>query len=184
MEIVLLERVEKLGFIGDVVKVKDGYARNFLLPQGKALRATKANLVQFEKMKAEIEANNLKLKTEAEAVARKMGDSLAVSLVRAASEAGALYGSASARDIAEAVTALGYKLDRNQVILAAPIKTLGLTKVTLRLHPEVSAPLLVNIARTEEEAAIQLQKGRAVSKAELAAEKEAAEDAIDAANAA
>lgn len=151
MEVVLLERVEKLGQMGDVVSVKPGYGRNFLLPQGKALRATKANLAQFEAQRAQLEARNLELRKEAEAVETKLnGESVIV--IRSASETGQLYGSVATRDVASALTEAGFTVARQQVELQRPIKMLGLHDVLIRLHPEVSATVTVNVARTQEEA--------------------------------
>ena len=158
MEIVLLERVAKLGQIGDVVNVKNGYARNFLLPQRKALRATKANMAVFESQRKEIEANNLKAKTEAEAVAAKMTD-VSVVLIRQAGESGQLFGSVSARDIATALEEAGYKIDKNQVVLDRSLKTLGLYDIKVRLHAEVDLMVVINIARSAEEAEIQAEGG-------------------------
>lgn len=151
MEVILLERVQKLGQMGDVVRVRDGFARNFLLPQKKALRATETNRQLFEAQRAQLEAHNLEQKTEAEAVAAKL-DGQAVVLIRQASDRGQLYGSVSSRDIAEALTEAGFTVTRTQVILNAPIKTLGLTEVPVRLHPEVESIITVNAARSEEEA--------------------------------
>ena len=162
MEIILLERVEKLGQMGDVVKVKPGYARNFLLPQGKALRANKNNLERFETEKAQREADNLSRRSEAETEAGKMGG-LAVSMVRAASEMGQLFGSVTSRDIAEAVTEAGFTITRNQVVMEKAIKTLGLHDTRLRLHPEVSVTVTVNVARSLDEAKTQLETGVAVT---------------------
>jgi len=162
MEIILLERVEKLGQMGDVVKVKPGYARNFLLPQGKALRANKNNLERFETEKAQREADNLSRRSEAETEAGKM-DGLAVSMVRAASEMGQLFGSVTSRDIAEAVTEAGFTITRNQVVMDKAIKTLGLHDTRLRLHPEVSVTVTVNVARSLDEAKTQLETGVAVT---------------------
>lgn len=162
MEIILLERVEKLGQMGDVVKVKPGYARNFLLPQGKALRANKGNLERFETEKAQREADNLSRRSEAETEAGKM-DGLAVSMVRAASEMGQLFGSVTSRDIAEAVTEAGFTVTRNQVVMDKAIKTLGLHDTRLRLHPEVSVTVTVNVARSLDEAKTQLETGIAVT---------------------
>jgi large subunit ribosomal protein L9 len=176
MEIILLERVEKLGQIGDVVKVKPGFARNYLLPQKKALRATKANLAVFEKQRAQIEANNLELKAEAEKVAGRMND-VQIVVIRQAGDSGQLYGSVSARDISEALTAGGYTVDRSQVAIEHPIKTLGLEKVRLRLHPEVSVTITVNVARSAEEAEMQRARGGMVSSSLLDDEEEAAEAA-------
>ncbi|OKH87055.1 50S ribosomal protein L9 [Thalassospira sp. TSL5-1] len=161
MEVILLQRVEKLGQMGDVVTVKPGHARNRLLPQGMALRATKANIAVFEAQKAQLEADNLERRNEAEKVAESLG-SLAVTLVRQASDVGQLYGSVTARDIASAVTEAGCTISRGQVRLDAPIKTLGLHDITVALHPEVLITVTANVARTEEDAAEQLRKGAAV----------------------
>ena len=162
MEIILLERVEKLGQMGDVVKVKPGYARNFLLPQGKALRANKANLERFETEKAQREADNLSRRSDAETEAGKM-DGLAVSMVRAASEMGQLFGSVTSRDIANAITEAGFTLGRSQVIMETAIKTLGLHDIRVRLHPEVTVTVVVNVARSLDEAETQLKTGVAVT---------------------
>ena len=162
MQIILLERIEKLGQMGDLVNVKAGYARNYLLPQGKALRAIKANMEQFEKERAQREAENLTKRSEAETEAAKMSD-LAVSMVRAASEMGQLFGSVTSRDIAEAVTKAGYTINRSQVVMDRAIKTLGLNDVRNRLHPEVSVSVTVNIARSLAEAETQLKTGVAVT---------------------
>lgn len=161
MDIILLERVENLGQMGDLVKVKPGYARNFLLPTGKALRATKANMERFESERVQREADNLTRKSEAEGIAKKMED-LSVSLIRAASEMGQLYGSVTSRDIAEGVTAQGYTVSKNQVDLNTAIKTLGLMPVNVILHPEVSVEVTVNIARSKDEAEEQIKLGRAI----------------------
>ena len=161
MDIILLERVENLGQMGDLVKVKPGYARNFLLPTGKALRATKANMERFESERVQREADNLTRKSEAEGIAKKMQD-LSVSLIRAASEMGQLYGSVTSRDIAEGVTAQGYSVSKNQVDLNTAIKTLGLMPVNVILHPEVSVEVTVNIARSKDEAEEQIKLGRAI----------------------
>lgn len=158
MDVILLERVEKLGQLGQVVKVKAGYARNYLLPQKKALRATKDNLAYFEAQKAQLEARNLELKKEAEVVATKV-NGLAVVVVRQAAESGVLYGSVTSRDVAEAVTAAGTTIARAQVAIAEPIKTLGLFKVKVVLHPEVFVNVTVNVARSVEEAAVQAARG-------------------------
>ena len=162
MEIILLERVEKLGQMGDVVKVKPGYARNFLLPQGKALRANKANLERFETEKSQREADNLARRSDAETEAGKM-DGLAVSMVRAASEMGQLFGSVTSRDISEAVTEAGVTITRSQVIMEKSIKTLGLHETRIRLHPEVTVNVTVNVARSLDEAETQLRTGVAVT---------------------
>ena len=161
MDIILLERIENLGQMGDLVKVKPGYARNFLLPTGKALRATKANMERFESERVQREADNLTRKSEAEGIAKKMED-LSVSLIRAASEMGQLYGSVTSRDIAEGVTAQGYSVSKNQVDLNTAIKTLGLMPVNVILHPEVSVKVTVNIARSKDEAEEQIKLGRAI----------------------
>lgn len=154
MEVVLLERIEKLGQMGDVVQVKDGFARNFLLPRGKALRANKANLSRFEEDRAQLEARNLELKKEAAAVDDKL-EGYAIIVIRQAGESGQLYGSVSPRDIAEGLTEGGFSVARGQVVLAAPIKILGLHEVSVKLHPEVTSTVIVNVSRTEEEAEAQ-----------------------------
>jgi large subunit ribosomal protein L9 len=151
MQVVLLERITKLGQMGDVVTVKDGYARNFLLPQGKALRANKSNLERFESERAQLEARNLEQKSEAESVKAKL-DGETVIIIRQSGETGQLYGSVSPRDIAEALTDKGFNLERGQIGLDAPIKILGLHETNVTLHPEVSSTVVVNVARTEEEA--------------------------------
>jgi large subunit ribosomal protein L9 len=161
MEVILLERVEKLGQMGDVVKVKPGFARNFLLPQKKALRATEANKKRFENERAQLEAVNLKHRQEAEAMAAKMRD-LKVMVIRQAGEAGQLYGSVTSRDVAEAVTAAGFTIERRQVRLDVPIKAIGIYTVRIVLHPEVTLDIGVNVARSEEEAEIQARTGKAV----------------------
>ena len=176
MEIVLLERVEKLGQMGDVVAVKPGYARNFLLPQKKALRATKENLAVFEKQKKQLEADNLSQKKEAEKVAAKM-DGCAVSLIRQAGESGQLYGSVSAKDIADAVTEKGFTVKKQQIDLNMAIKTLGLFDVRVMLHPEVSQTVIVNVARSDEEAKIQLETGSALIATNAEPEEEVEEEA-------
>lgn len=151
MEVILLERIGRLGQMGETVKVKDGYARNFLLPQGKALRANEANKKKFEGQRAQLEAQNLERKNEASAVAEKLnGESFIV--VRSAGETGQLYGSVSTRDIAEIISANGFTLHRNQVELNHPIKSIGLHEVSISLHPEVQVQVTVNIARSAEEA--------------------------------
>ncbi|MCG2841706.1 50S ribosomal protein L9 [Sandaracinobacter sp. RS1-74] len=154
MDVILLERVEKLGRIGDVVSVKPGFARNFLLPRGKALRATDANKAKFEAQRAHIEADNAKRREAAEATAGTMTD-VSVVLIRQASNAGALYGSVSARDIAEALAEGGHKVLKSAVVLDKPIKTLGVSEVKLVLHPEVTVTAKVNVARSPEEAELQ-----------------------------
>ena len=154
MDIILLERIAKLGQMGDVVTVKDGYARNFLLPQGRALRANKANMAHFETQRAELEARNLERKKEADAVAEKLNGNTYIA-VRSAGETGQLYGSVAARDIAETLAEAGFKVARNQVQLQNPIKIIGLHTVTIALHPEVDAEVTMNVARSEDEAARQ-----------------------------
>lgn len=151
MQVILLERIAKLGQMGDTVKVRDGYARNFLLPQGKALRANKANLERFENERAQLEARNLERKSEAAAVASKM-DGEALVMIRSAGETGQLYGSVSTRDIADGLTAAGFTVVRSQVELRSPIKTIGLHSVLIQLHPEVEVAVTVNVARSEDEA--------------------------------
>jgi len=154
MEVVLLERIERLGQMGDVVRVKPGFARNFLLPQKKALRATKDNLARFERQRGDLEARNLERKKEAEQVAGKM-EGATVILVRQAGDTGQLYGSVSARDIMDGLAGNGMKVERQQVVLDRPIKTLGIHKVRIALHPEVSVNVDVNVARSEAEAEAQ-----------------------------
>ncbi len=154
MDVILLERVEKLGRIGDVVNVKPGFARNFLLPRGKALRATDANKAKFEAQRAQIEADNAKRREAAEAQAKTMTD-VSVVLIRQASNAGALYGSVSARDIAEAVVEAGHKVSKSAIVLDKPIKLLGISDVKIVLHPEVTLTAKVNVARSPEEAELQ-----------------------------
>jgi large subunit ribosomal protein L9 len=170
MDVILLERVAKLGQMGDVVSVKEGYARNFLLPQKKALRASQANIAQFEAQKAQLEARNLETKKEAEDMAGRL-DGQQLIVIRSASDAGSLYGSVTPRDAAEVATAEGYSIDRKQVALTAPIKELGLHEMIVRLHPEVEATIQINVARSVEEAELQAS-GKSIQ--ELAAEEEAA----------
>ena len=173
MNVILLERVPKLGQMGDVVKVKPGFARNFLLPQKKALRATKDNLTYFEKQRVQLEAANLTRKTEAEQVAQKL-EGLSVVVIRQAGESGQLYGSVSARDIADGVTAAGFTLTRGQVVLDKAIKTLGLYKQRVILHPEVSISVTVNVAQSAEEAEMQAKGIDPLRLAQEAAAREAA----------
>jgi large subunit ribosomal protein L9 len=175
MQVILLERVESLGQMGDVVNVKPGYARNFLLPSQKALRATKENVLYFDGQKKALEADNLKRKIEAEKVAKKM-DGLNIAIIRQASEAGSLYGSVTGRDIAEGVIAKGFKVDRAQIRMDRNYKVLGLYPVKVYLHPEVVVNITINIARSVEEAKIQEEKGEAlITKSEKeVAESEAA----------
>jgi large subunit ribosomal protein L9 len=180
MEVILLERVEKLGQMGQVVNVRPGYARNYLLPQKKAMRATKANLGYFETQRAQLEARNLELRKEAEQVAAKL-DGLVVVITRQAAESGMLYGSVNGRDISDAVTAAGFSVARSQIAISDPIKSLGLSKVRVILHPEVSVHVTVNVARSLEEAEMQAQRGGMVTAADLLEEQEAAEAAAEAA---
>ena len=154
MQVILLERVGRLGQIGEEVRVRDGFARNFLLPQGKALRATEANRAKFEGMKADLEARNLEKKSEAEGVAKKL-DGHSVVVIRQAGEGGQLYGSVSTRDIANALGEDGFKVDRNQIVLNIPIKSIGLHKMPVELHGEVEVEVTVNVARNADEAARQ-----------------------------
>ena len=161
MEVILLERIEKLGQMGDVVNVKPGFARNFLLPKSKALRKTKQNLEHFEKQKAQLEADNLTNKKEASEVGAKLAG-LTVTIIRAAGESGQLYGSVTSRDIAEAVSKKGIKIAKQQVTLDRALKTLGLEPIRVSLHPEISVEIVANIARTDEEAKQQIKFGRAV----------------------
>ena len=157
MEIILMQRVEKLGQMGDVVSVKTGYARNYLLPKKIAIRANKENMARFEAEKAQLEAANLERRTEAQAVADKM-DGLTVTIIRAASDGGQLYGSVTSRDIAEAVTEAGFTVSRNQVLMEKPVKTLGIFGFRIRLHPEVDVTVSINVAQSEEEAQAQADR--------------------------
>ena len=154
IELILLERVEKLGQMGQLVKVKPGFARNYLLPQKKALRATKENLRYFETQRAQLEANNLQRKAEATEIGGKL-EGLSVVLIRQAGESGQLYGSVSARDIAQAVTEAGFTVEKHQVVLERPIKSLGLHPLRIVLHPEVSVTITTNVAQSAEEADMQ-----------------------------
>jgi len=151
MQVILLQRIGKLGQMGDVVSVKDGFARNFLLPQRKALRATEENRKTFEGQRAQLEANNLEQKKEAEAVAARLEGKTFIA-IRTSGDTGQLYGSVSTRDIAEVVTTGGFTVDRRQVVLDKPIKTLGLHSVTMALHPEVQVRISLNVARSADEA--------------------------------
>jgi large subunit ribosomal protein L9 len=177
VEVILLERVSHLGIMGQVVSVKTGYARNYLLPLKKALRATPENVEFFQSQKAVLEADNIKKKDEAAEAGQRMAD-LVVVLVRQASESGHLYGSVSARDVSEAVTEKGFKVGRQQINLGKPVKELGMHPAHVILHPEVSVPILLNIAQSEEEAEKQLQnmkraqKGKEEAPSEKPAEKE------------
>jgi large subunit ribosomal protein L9 len=172
MEIVLLERVAKLGQMGEVVRVRDGYARNFLLPQGKALRATAANLKRFETERVQLEARNLEARKEAEVVSARL-DGQAFVVIRSASDGGALYGSVTTRDVADAATGAGFSLDRRQVVLDHPIKELGLHRLAVVLHPEVEVTITVNVARSREEAELQAS-GKTIQ--DVQAEAEAAHE--------
>ncbi len=179
MEVILMERIEKLGQMGDVVSVKPGFARNYLLPQKKAMRATKNNLARFERERAQLEAENLKQREEAERVAKDL-DGLTVTVIRQAGESGQLYGSVNSRDVSEAVTAAGVTVARRQIDLGAVIKTLGLHKVRVQLHPEVVVNVTANVARSEEEAKAQLESGRVVTAEDMRQAEEAAEAEIEA----
>jgi large subunit ribosomal protein L9 len=178
VEVILLQRVEKLGQMGEVVKVKPGFARNFLLPQKKAIRANKDNIAKFEAQRAQLEAQNLKRKEEAERVAERVGG-LSVVIIRQAGESGSLYGSVSARDISDATTAAGLSITRSQVVLDHPIKTLGLRPVRVMLHPEVVIQVGVNIARSPEEAEKQA-RGERVTAVEDDEPEEDLEQMLDA----
>jgi len=196
MQVILLERIEKLGQMGDVVKVKPGFARNYLLPQGKARRATAENLKAFEQQRTQLEGENLKRRDEAQKVADKLAG-LSVVLIRQAGESGQLYGSVTSRDLAESVTEAGFTISRSQIVLDNVIKSLGLHKVRVRLHPEVSVTVTANVARSESEAESLAERGhvltpdeeqaleaaaaaeREATIKELAAEEEAAESEGD-----
>lgn len=175
MEVILLERIEKLGQMGDVVTVKPGYARNFLLPQKKALRASQDNKAQFEAQRAQLEAENLERRKDAEAVAGKLSE-LEITLIRQAGDNGQLYGSVSGRDLADSVTSAGVTVSRGQVMLDRPIKELGLHTVRISLHPEVLVEISVNVARTEDEAVTQREHGQSITA--ISEEAEAAEIAV------
>ena len=172
MQVVLLERIAKLGQMGDVVNVKQGYARNFLLPLGKALRANAANLAQFETQRAQLEARNLDARKEAEAVGEKLNGQIFV-VIRSASDAGSLYGSVTARDAAEVATADGFSINRAQIVLHRPVKELGMHSMSVVLHPEVTVEININVARSVEEAELQAS-GKSIQ--ELRAEADAAAD--------
>ena len=178
MEIILLERVEKLGQMGEVVRVKDGFARNFLLPRKKALRATEANRKRFENERADLELHNLQLKSEAEQIAKRMAG-VTVIVVRQAGDTGQLYGSVSNRDVSEALIEGGYKVDRRQVVLDTPIKTLGVHGVRVNLHPDVAITVSVNVARSAAEAQAQASSGVAFVEKDLEVEEDEDEDAED-----
>ena len=166
MDIILLERIEKLGQMGDVVKVKAGFARNYLLPHKKALRATKENLAYFSTQRQQLEAENIKHRDEAQKVADRL-NGLKVVVIRSAGDTGQLYGSVNARDIAAAVTEAGFTIQRSQVVMERPVKTLGLFDLRMRLHPEVSATITANVARSADEAAEQQRLGHAIIAGEL-----------------
>ena len=174
MEVILLERIEKLGQMGDVVNVKTGFARNYLLPQNKALRKTKQNLTRFESQRAQLEADNLTRKNEAENIASKLKN-MNITIIRAAGETGQLYGSVTSRDIAESVTKAGISVNKNQVILNRALKVLGLEPIRISLHPEVSVEVTANIARNNEEAEQQLSQGFAVSAVPVEEERQTEE---------
>lgn len=176
MDVILLERIERLGQMGDVVRVKPGFARNFLLPRKKALRATKENKALFETQRATLEARNLERRQEAQSLAERLND-LSVVVIRQASETGQLYGSIRPRDIAEAVGEKGLKIERTQVKLDQPIKAIGITKVKVALHPEVSIEVAVNVARSPEEAELQAQGKSVLAAADEVPETPAEEPA-------
>lgn len=182
VDVILLERIERLGQMGDVVAVKPGYARNYLLPQKKALRATEANRRVFEAQRAQLEARNLEQRKEAEQVAKRL-DGAKVVLIRQAGESGQLYGSVSARDIAGALTDQGFSVSRDQVAIDKPMKTLGLFPVRIVLHPEVAVEVTVNIARSTDEAEMQEKRGGMIT-ADILEAEERAQEAEDAAKAA
>lgn len=172
MDVILLERIQNLGQMGEVVKVRTGFARNYLLPQKKALRATKENLARFERQRVELEAVNLHRRHEAEKVAERI-EGTVVSIIRQAGESGQLYGSVSARDITDALGEEGFKVDRSQIAIDRPIKSIGLSDVRVNLHPEVSAKIVVNVARSTEEADLQAERGGLVTSEDLEAAREA-----------
>ena len=177
MQVILLERIERLGQMGDVVTVRPGYARNFLLPQHKAMRATKDNIAQFETQRVQLEADNLNRREEAEAVAQRL-QGLAVVLIRQAGDNGQLYGSVNARDLAQAIVEAGITVERKQVSLEKVIKVLGLHPVQVRLHPEVAVTITANVARSEAEAESQASSGHLVSADEQRETEEAAVEAV------
>jgi large subunit ribosomal protein L9 len=186
MQVILLERIEKLGQMGDVVAVREGFARNYLVPQGKALRATKGNLEEFERRRVQLEAANLQRKEDATGAASKV-DGRSVTILRQAGETGQLFGSVNARDIAEAFTADGVTIERRQVRLDSPLKSLGIHTVRVALHPEVVVEVAVNVARSAEEAELQADPDRAAAMLESEREAERlereAEEVADAAEA-
>jgi large subunit ribosomal protein L9 len=173
MEVILLERVAKLGQMGDVVRVKDGFARNFLLPKGKALRATDENRSRFETMKVDLEAQNLEKRSEAQKIAEKL-DGQSFTVIRQAAEGGQLYGSVTPRDIAALVIERGFGVNRSQIVLNMPIKNIGLHKVPVTLHPDVDVSIKVAVARSADEAG-RIERGEDVTIARDEAEEEAAE---------
>jgi len=172
MDVILLERIQNLGQMGEVVKVRTGFARNYLLPQNKALRATKENLARFERQRVELVAVNLHRRQEAEKVAERI-EGTVVSIIRQAGESGQLYGSVSARDITDSLGEEGFKVDRSQIAIDRPIKSIGLSDVRVNLHPEVSAKIVVNVARSTEEADLQAERGGLVTSEDLEAAREA-----------
>jgi large subunit ribosomal protein L9 len=178
MEVILLERVARLGQMGDVVRVKDGFARNFLLPRGKALRATDENRTRFETMKGDLEARSLTLKTEAAQVADKL-DGKSFTVLRQASEAGQLFGSVSPRDLVGLIGEAGFRVNRNQIALNAPIKTIGQHKVPITLHPDVESSIAIIVARNSDEAA-RIARGEDVTQLREVTEQEAAVTAAEA----
>ncbi len=180
MQVILMERIEKLGLMGEVVTVKPGYARNYLLPQGKARRATQDNIALFEQQRGQLEAENIKRRDEAENIGAKL-DGLMVTLIRQAGESGQLYGSVNARNLAEMVTEAGFTITHDQISRDHSIKTLGLHPVKIRLHPEVSATITANVARSEAEAETQAGTGRVVSEDEQREVEEAAQAETEAA---
>ncbi len=180
MQVILMERIEKLGLMGEVVTVKPGYARNYLLPQGKARRATQDNIALFEQQRGQLEAENIKRRDEAEKIGAKL-EGLRVTLIRQAGESGQLYGSVNARNLAESVTEAGFTISHDPVGRDHAIKTLGLHPVQIRLHPEVSATITANVARSESEAETQAGAGRVVSEEEQRAVEDAAQAETEAA---
>jgi len=177
IEVILLERIENLGQMGDTVRVRPGFARNYLLPKQKALRATKQNLAYFETQRAQLEAANLARRSEAEKVSEKV-DGRKIVMIRQAGETGQLYGSVTARDVADGLTADGVSIERQQVILDKPIKTLGLHDIRLRLHPEVAVTVTINVARSNEEAEMQAETGQMITAESRRQAFEEEEDAL------
>ena len=176
MEVILLERIAKLGQMGDVVRVRDGYARNFLLPHGKALRANDANRARFEREKVQLEARNLEARKEAEGVAEKLGGQTFV-VIRQAGETGQLYGSVATRDVAEIASAEGFSIERRQVRLDRAIKTIGMHEVLITLHPEVEVPITMNVARSTDEAERQA-RGEDLTRPDAALEEQEDAEAV------